>query len=853
MKKFTEEHRKARRAVALLLALAMVVATGVSWQLHATGIALTNETYCGLEEHTHNEDCYASVLVCGLEESEGHTHSEDCYETETTLVCGLEESEGHTHTEDCYDEDGNLICGKEESEGHTHTDACYETETVLVCGQEESEGHTHTEDCYEEQLVCGLEEHTHTVDCLTDETADVETASVWEATLPDLTGIWAEDVVAVAESQLGYTESTANFTLADDGETRQGYTRYGAWYGNAYGDWDAMFASFCLYYAGVDEEDFPEASGAYAWSVELNKLGLYEDAADTAPISGDLVFFDTDEDGKADHVGVVTEVNEKSGKLTVIEGDCEDAVTKNTYAADDSTIIGYGTVAEAQGLEDEDSVAEESVEAEAETEAESEAESEIAAEAESADESEVESENESESEAETETEDGATLTQQTLTATVDSATITVSGLLPEGAAVTATPVEVENDELNIVLAFDISIYNADGTVFEPEDDTISVTIQSDEISAGNGVYYISDDGDAEKMESEAEEGAVAFDAEHFSVYVVTSSDTVVATGTIDDADGNTNAITWTIYEDETGTRTLVFSGTGAIPNYKTGTETPWYSYAYNSYTGVDKTTHKGLNLVIEDGITRIGDYAFRNGYYLSLDIGADVESIGKYAFWYVHSLTSVSIPGSVKTIENYAFFTCYDLASVTLEEGVESIGTWAFGYDGLDVSYTVYLPSSVTYVGGGAFLNASGYAFQESASVTTTSGCYQTNGTYTIVDGVLYSADFKTLPDYPSKRIADSYTILVGTTTVQGSALSYITGTKEIVVASTVASYGGTTYVFQHSSGLESVIFENGAYANAAYMFYSCENLQSVTLPDTEGLSLGTDYFYGCSSLESIT
>ncbi|MCD8341162.1 MAG: hypothetical protein LUC87_03285, partial [Clostridiales bacterium] len=174
VKKFTEEHRKSRRAVALLLALAMVVATGVTWQLHSTGVALTNETYCGLEEHTHSEDCYEKVLACGLEESEGHTHTEDCYETETVLVCGKEESEGHTHDESCYDEEGNLICELEESEGHTHTDACYETETTLVCGLEESEGHTHTDACYEEQLVCGLEEHTHTVDCLTDETADVE-------------------------------------------------------------------------------------------------------------------------------------------------------------------------------------------------------------------------------------------------------------------------------------------------------------------------------------------------------------------------------------------------------------------------------------------------------------------------------------------------------------------------------------------------------------------------------------------------------------------------------------------------------------------------------------------------------
>ncbi|MCD8007711.1 MAG: CHAP domain-containing protein [Clostridiales bacterium] len=297
VRKFLTERRKSRRAVALLLALALVVASGVSWRLHSTGIAMTNETYCGLEEHTHTEDCYAKVLVCGKEESEGHTH-----------------------TEDCYDEEGNLTCGQEESAGHTHTDACYE-----------------------EQLVCDKEEHTHTVSCLTDLTADVETASDWKATLPKLTGDCATDVAAIAKSQIGYAESTANFTLAEDGTTRKGYTRYGEWYGNEYGDWDAMFASFCLHYAGVDEDDFPQASGAYAWISALNKLDLYEDADYTAA-AGDLVFFDTNKDGKADHVGVVIDVNGTT--LTAVEGDSNDKVEKNTYSLSDSTITGYGALPE---------------------------------------------------------------------------------------------------------------------------------------------------------------------------------------------------------------------------------------------------------------------------------------------------------------------------------------------------------------------------------------------------------------------------------------------------------------------------------------------------------------------------
>ncbi len=258
---------------------------GVTWQLHSTGIAMTDAVSCGMEEHQHDESCWDRVLVCGLEEGEEAT---------------------------------------EAGEGATET----------------SGGHIHTEECYELQLVCGMEEHTHNAACVSDENADVETADDWEATLPELTGVWAEDVVAVAKSQLGYTESTSNFILADDGVTRQGYTRYGAWYGNEYGVWDAMFASFCLYYAGVDESAFPESSGVYAWAVKLDELGLYVDATDGNPTSGDLVLFDTDDDGKADHVGILTALSD--GEMTVIEGDSQDAVAENTYGLDDGAVLGYG-------------------------------------------------------------------------------------------------------------------------------------------------------------------------------------------------------------------------------------------------------------------------------------------------------------------------------------------------------------------------------------------------------------------------------------------------------------------------------------------------------------------------------
>jgi LPXTG-motif cell wall-anchored protein len=202
-----------------------------------------------------------------------------------------------------------------------------------TCGLQE---HTHTADCYDADgnLICGLQEHVHTAACYSDNTADVETAEVWEATLPQKTGVQADDLVAAAESQLGYRESAKNYAVADDG-TIQGYTRYGAWYGNACGAWNAMFVSFCLHYAGIPESQFPYASGCYAWTAKLQDAGLWRDGS-YSPKAGDVVFLDEN------NVGIVTA--SEGGRLTVIAGDYQNSGAVSEFTADASGVTGYGVL-----------------------------------------------------------------------------------------------------------------------------------------------------------------------------------------------------------------------------------------------------------------------------------------------------------------------------------------------------------------------------------------------------------------------------------------------------------------------------------------------------------------------------
>ena len=352
---------------------------------------------CGLEEseeHQHDENCYETSreLTCGIDSD--HSHTDACYEWEQVLSCDLPTDSAedaqpvlvctkpeivlHRHTSDCFDADGNLICGQTQVLEHQHSDACFETvaEPVdtgtltctdtahvhtarcygtweLVCGQEEhthseackpeetvfcgKDAHTHGEACRDEngELVCGTEEHTHSLACYADPDADVETAELWEQTFAGvtLTGNWRQDTLAIAETQLGYAESTRNYVVAEDGETVKGYTRYGAWCEEPYGDWNVMFLTFCLHYAGVEGVDRDCGGWVTSWA------DAFEPAQSHTPAVGDLVLFDRDGDGTADRAGLVAQITDSG--FAAMEGDAEDAVRLLTYGADDPGILGY--------------------------------------------------------------------------------------------------------------------------------------------------------------------------------------------------------------------------------------------------------------------------------------------------------------------------------------------------------------------------------------------------------------------------------------------------------------------------------------------------------------------------------
>lgn len=426
--KLNKEHRRTRRWHKVITVMAAIVVFCTTYALILPAITWERHLLCDTKEHTHATSCYADVVVtpekreltCPAAE---HVHGDSCYEEVTTYICGLEEGENHQHTADCMQTERVLTC--EQSE-HTHGDSCYHitpavTERELICNKPEHvhsdacydappssdsgyycgyAEHSHNENCYFEDgtLRCTMQEHTHTLSCQIDKTADLETATEWERTFADvkLGDNWAENVLAIADTQLGYTESAKNFVIDDEktGAVR-GYSRYGAWYGDPYGDWCAMFASFCIDHAGV--KNFPLDSNCGTWIKALSNEDclLYHPAGsyleNYMPQPGDLIFFDWDAEKKTeadenavkdpaevketkielteaekaeaeaklieqathdvDHVGLVYELIEatdtKPAQIKTIEGNNGNTVAYHTYDLDDVRLLGYGQLPEA--------------------------------------------------------------------------------------------------------------------------------------------------------------------------------------------------------------------------------------------------------------------------------------------------------------------------------------------------------------------------------------------------------------------------------------------------------------------------------------------------------------------------
>ena len=170
------EYVKKKKYTHFVQILSLIVVFCVSYILILP--AITMETSCGIDAHTHNDECYSVTelsavreIICNIRTEDSkiiHEHNELCYDINGEIICPIEEVKEHTHSETCYSNDGILICNEEEIIPHKHDKKCISS----GCEIPEVAVHQHTKECIKDKtasidktLICGLEEHEHSHDC----------------------------------------------------------------------------------------------------------------------------------------------------------------------------------------------------------------------------------------------------------------------------------------------------------------------------------------------------------------------------------------------------------------------------------------------------------------------------------------------------------------------------------------------------------------------------------------------------------------------------------------------------------------------------------------------------------------
>ena len=273
---------------------------------------------------------------------------------------------------------------------------------------------------------------------------------------------------------------------------------------------------------------------------------------------------------------------------------------------------------------------------------------------------------------------------------------------------------------------------------------------------------------------------------------------------------------------------LTISGSGPMDDFRYGTA-PW------------KDQNDDIkSVVIEDGVTSVGDSAF---------------------YW-CRELTNVTLPDTLTVIADQAFESCNKITTVKMSKNVESIGSWAFY--GCDSLMSIELPDTLKRIEDLAFhdcksltvlnIPASVEYINEDRTFAgsnklTAINVAEGNPYYMSVDGVLYNKDQTTLIVYPAGKTGRSFTIPETVKKVNGYAFYWNGIIESISVPGSVETIGGDA--FAGCKKLTSISFSEGHISIGTTAFHQCNTLPSITFPASLQ-RLGDDMFESCYELKEI-
>ena len=239
----------------------------------------------------------------------------------------------------------------------------------------------------------------------------------------------------------------------------------------------------------------------------------------------------------------------------------------------------------------------------------------------------------------------------------------------------------------------------------------------------------------------------------------------------------------TLIWEQTKDGTLVITGSGEM-----------YDYSYSSSSGCTAPWNGFRRLVISDGVT----------------------SIGKYAFYMQSGLASVDIANSVRKIGNYAFAKCSNLQEITIADGVESLGNDVFRGD-YQLS-SIKIGKELRIIGDNAFANCYGLT---NVSVDQRNG-YFSNDDY----GALYTKDKTELILFP-KNVTGKVVLPEGLRIIRDFALGRC-ALSDVVIPDSVTTIG--FYGFMDCKSLVRVTIGSGVRDILADAFRGCNALEEIRI-----------------------
>ncbi len=286
--------------------------------------------------------------------------------------------------------------------------------------------------------------------------------------------------------------------------------------------------------------------------------------------------------------------------------------------------------------------------------------------------------------------------------------------------------------------------------------------------------------------------------------------------------GLSNLTSITIGNSVTSIGKEAFSGCRSLSSVNISNIAAWCKISFDSYN--DNPLNYSHNLYLNG--TLVTDLVIPDG----------VTSIGNYAFYGCSSLTSVTIPNSVTSIGEGAFYYC-KISKIYFSGTMEEWCTKSFDPGSISSSYTLYIngegvtnaviPNSVTSIGYHAFRNCSSLTSITIPSSVTSIGEYA----------------FWNCTSLTSVIIPNSVT------SIGYAAFGYCSSLTSVTIPNSVTSIGN--YAFSDCSSLTSLTIPNSVTSIGEQAFENCSSLMSVIIGENV-TNFGESVFYGCRKLNSI-